>query len=104
MPQGFDRRAEDDRLARIEESLSALTGEVGKIRNRLGDRNTTLIFDLDQRYMPREELRKEYVPRVEQEQQKRFAKAGFRNWALVLFAGASWLTTIIELLTHHGHG
>lgn len=100
MPERFDRRAEDERLERIETLVSQLTGEVGKIRNRLGDRNTTLIFDLDQRYMPRDELRKEYVPRLEVEQQKRWAKQGLRSWSLVLFAGASWVTTIVEVLIH----
>jgi len=95
------RRAEDMRLASIENQLDLLTKEVGRIRTSLGDRFTTLMFELDNRYMPREELSVVYIPRREQEARHQSE----RNWRtqlpIAVFAGLGWLTNLVLVLTHH---
>lgn len=95
------RREADDRLVEIEELVRNLTREVGRIRDRLGDRNTTLIYDLDQRYPTRQEVARDYVPRAEHEAQRKWTAQMRNSVALILIGAAGWLTTLIEVLAHH---
>lgn len=94
------RRGDDPRIERIEALVDELVREVGRVRTRLGDRNTTLIYDLDQRYMPREELKAVFIPRAEHIQNANQQRAWRLQLPVVVFAGLGWVTTIVELLTH----
>lgn len=95
------RRQADERLEEIEDLVRSLTREVGKIRERLGDRNTTLIYDLDQRYPTRQEIARDYVPRREHEAQRKWTAQMRNSAALIVIGAAGWLTTLIEVLAHH---
>lgn len=100
----LDRRQDDPRLERIEKQLERLAGETGRIRTALGDRNTTLMFDLDARYMPREEMRTVYVPRTEHTQNATATRDWRRQWPLILLATAGWASNVtlgVLLLLHH---
>lgn len=93
------RREDDPRIERIERLVDELVKEVGKVRTRLGERNTTLIYDLDQRYMPREELKAVFIPRAEHIQNASQQRAWRLQLPMIAFAGLGWVTTIVELLT-----
>lgn len=93
-------------VAEVQGRLTANTGEIGRIRTTLGDRLTTLMFELDQRYMPRGELELLYISRREHEQAERDREKDRRSWlrqwpaitiaALVLIVQA---ITLIHVLT-----
>ena len=91
---------DDERLVRIEKEVRKLTGEVGSLRTRLGDRNTTLIFDLDERYMPRAELIKEFVPRKEHEARAESRAGRHLTMAALLFSGVTSSASLFALVTH----
>jgi hypothetical protein len=94
------RRAEDHRLQALEELAKAHTLELAQIRSSLGDQFTTLIFTLDQRYMPRAELKTVYVPRREHEERQRYSQQMRMQWPLVVFAGLGWATNLVLVLVH----
>jgi hypothetical protein len=89
----------------VERMLKALTAEVGRLRNALGAQNKTLMFELDERYMPRGELEITYIQRREFEDRERREVEATAAWRhqrpLVFIAGGGWLLSVIEFLTTH---
>jgi hypothetical protein len=107
----YDRRREDVRLIELESAVRSLTTEIskseglvkantveiGRIRTALGDRLTTLIFDLDERYMPRTELMREFVPRTEHEANERNRRNWRRQWPALTVAALVLAVQVISL-------
>lgn len=95
------RRTDDWRLEQLEQAVKDNTVQLAALERQLGDGFTNLIYHLDNRYMPRDQLAKEYVPRLEHQEAKRWGAQLRNNTALVIFAAAGWATTLIEhFLTH----
>ena len=86
------------RLERVEREVAANTRETAAIRAMLGDRFNALMFELDHRYMPRDELAVVYIPRREHEQSRKDDRNLRLQVPLVVFAGLGWLTGLLEYL------
>lgn len=94
-------RALTSEVAELEGVVKASTGEIGRIRTTLGDRLTTLMYDLDQRYMPRAELEVVYVPRKEHQIEAKERAAWRNNLPLKVFAGGTLIIQGLALILHH---
>lgn len=97
-----NRRQEDRRLSALESSIERNTAEIGRIRTSLGDRFTTLMFELDNRYMPRGELEVIYIPRREHETRQAQAKTWRLQWPIVIYGAIQTIINII-LILHATH-
>lgn len=97
----FPRRESDYRMDALERAVEGNTMAVERINTQLGERFTTLIFDLDKRYMPREELAVVYIPRREHEQRQDLHTTWRLQLPLILFAGGSLITNVLLLLHQH---
>lgn len=111
----YDRRREDRQLIELENAVRGLTteqselkgtmrssvSEIGRIRTTLGDRLTTLMHDLDERYMPRTELEVMFVPRKEHQEEAKERATWRSNLPLKLFAGGTLVIQGLALILHH---
>jgi len=95
------RRESDWRLTAVEDAMRDATRELAQLQSRLGDRFTTLIYELDNRYMPREELATVYISRVESAKDRDRERAFRWQVPLVIFAGLGWATNLVLVLTHN---
>lgn len=98
----YNRRHTDYRLDGIEKAVDRNTIEIGRIRTSLGDRLTTLIFDLDERYLTRKDAQELYVPRKEHEASRRENRSLLRDRVLIAVAAGGYITGLVEfVLTRH---
>jgi hypothetical protein len=108
----FERRRDDVRLLQLEAAVRTLTAEqsklegsitasvteIGRIRTTLGDRLTTLMYDLDQRYMPRGELEIVYVPRKEHTANTKERNIWRRQWPAIIIASLVFVVQVVTLV------
>lgn len=96
------RREADRRLDELEQEVRANTRELIAVNRRFGERNTTLISDLEEHFPTRKELQADFVTREEHASRRRGERDMLLRLSLLFFTGAQTAATLYVMI-HGAH-